>query len=75
MKQIPLFLSFFITLMASASAQVQANDWPSKTVRILVPYAPGGPSDTLGRMVAQQLQNSLKQSFIEENRGGGGGTI
>ncbi len=52
-----------------------ASDWPAKPVRIVVPYAPGGSSDTLGRMIAQQLQNNLKQTFVVENRAGGGGTL
>lgn len=68
-------IGLLASLMGSASAQVGVADWPSKPVRILVPYAPGGSSDTLGRMVAQQLQIALKQSFVVENRGGGGGTI
>ncbi|MEY2770276.1 MAG: hypothetical protein RIQ38_695, partial [Pseudomonadota bacterium] len=61
--------AWLITLGASltlgtALAQAPAADWPSKTVKILVPYAPGGSSDTLGRIIAQQLQTQLKQSFV-----------
>jgi len=72
--------AWLITLGASltlgtALAQAPAADWPSKTVKILVPYAPGGSSDTLGRIIAQHLQTQLKQSFVVENRAGGGGTI
>ncbi len=52
-----------------------AADWPQKPVKIVVPFAAGGSSDTLGRGIAQQLQNALKQSFVIENKGGGGGTI
>lgn len=52
-----------------------AADWPAKAVRIVVPYAPGGSSDTLGRMIAQQLQVQLKQTFIVDNKAGGGGTV
>jgi tripartite-type tricarboxylate transporter receptor subunit TctC len=59
----------------SALAQASVADWPSKPVRIVVPFSAGGSSDTLGRNIAQQLQNSLKQSFVVENKGGGGGTI
>jgi tripartite-type tricarboxylate transporter receptor subunit TctC len=50
-----------------------ADTWPTKAVRIVVPYAPGGTSDTLGRVVATHLAESFKQSFIVENRPGAGG--
>ena len=56
-------------------AQGPAADWPQKPVKIVVPFAAGGSSDTLGRGIAQQLQAALKQGFVVENRGGGGGTI
>lgn len=71
-----LTLIFVLCCMCSALAQNTATaDWPSKTVRIIVPYAPGGSSDTLGRAIAQQLQLALKQNFVVENRAGGGGMI
>ncbi|MDP3700324.1 MAG: tripartite tricarboxylate transporter substrate binding protein [Hylemonella sp.] len=64
-----------LSTCALAQAPSPAGDWPAKPVRIVVPYAPGGSSDTLGRMIAQQLQVALKQSFVVENRAGSGGTI
>lgn len=67
--------SIGLSTCALAQAQPQSSDWPSKPVRIVVPYAPGGSADKLGRMIAQQLQSSLKQTFVIENKGGGGGTI
>jgi tripartite-type tricarboxylate transporter receptor subunit TctC len=51
----------------------QAQNWPTKPVRIIVPFAPGGTSDTVGRVVAEQLSETFKQQFIVENRAGGGG--
>jgi tripartite-type tricarboxylate transporter receptor subunit TctC len=59
--------------LAAPAANAQA--WPAKPVRIIVPFAPGGTSDSLGRVVAQKLSESLKQTFIVENRGGAGGVI
>ena len=52
-----------------------AHAWPDKPVRIIVPFAPGGSADTLGRLVAQKLTEHLKGSFIVENRGGAGGAV
>jgi len=52
-----------------------AQTWPAKPVRIVVPFPPGGTADTLGRLVAQKLTESLKENFVIENRGGAGGVI
>ena len=60
------------TMLAAATF---AQTWPAKTVRIIVPFAPGGTADTLGRIVGIKLSESLGQSFVIENRGGAGGVI
>src|SRR5712691_243459 len=56
-------------------SQALAQGWPAKTVRIVVPFAPGGTADTLGRLVSQKLSETLRENFIIENRGGAGGVI
>ena len=50
-----------------------AEDWPARPVRIIAPFAAGGTADTLGRIAAEQLSESLRAQFFVENRGGGGG--
>ena len=52
-----------------------AQSWPSKPVRLVVPFAPGGTADTLGRMVALKLGETFKETFVVENRGGAGGVV
>ena len=60
-------------LLIAGPARAQA--WPAKPVRLIIPFGAGGTSDTLGRIVAQKLTETLKQPFIPENRGGAGGSI
>src|SRR5271170_841882 len=66
------------SLAASGLAQAQiaqAQEWPTKPVTIIVPFAPGGTTDIVGRIIAQQLSARLGQNFIVENIGGAGGTL
>jgi tripartite-type tricarboxylate transporter receptor subunit TctC len=67
------FLIALIFALSGADALAQA--WPSKPVRIIAPFAPGGSADTLGRIVAQKLSESFKENFIVENRPGAGGAL
>lgn len=52
-----------------------ADEYPSKVITIIVPFAAGGPSDTVARLTAQTMGNVLKSTMIVENVGGAGGTI
>lgn len=63
-------------LAATALPRAAHADWkPTDTVRIIVPAAPGGTADLMGRLVAQHLQAAWGQSTVVENKSGGGGTI
>jgi tripartite-type tricarboxylate transporter receptor subunit TctC len=68
------FIALLFCLLAPLAASAQEN-YPAKPVKILVPYAPGGATDIIARIVAQRLSESLHESFIVENRPGANGNI
>lgn len=57
------------------AASVQAQPYPSKPVRVVVPYPPGGPTDIVARVLFQQVVESTGQQFVIDNRAGAGGNI
>jgi len=61
--------------MLPLAARAQAPEWPSRPVRFIVPYPPGGPTDIMGRIIAQAVQGPLGQPFVVENRAGANGLI
>jgi len=61
--------------VALAAPANGADDYPSRTVRIIAPFGAGGPTDVFTRIVAQELQKSLKQAFVVENKPGAGTTL
>ena len=62
-------------VLALAALQVQAQAWPSRPVRMLITFPPGGPSEVLTRLVNERLQGALGQPFVIENRAGAGGNV
>ncbi len=68
-------LATFAALACQAPAWAQATDYPSKPVRVLIGFPPGQATDTLGRAVAQKLQEAWGQQFFVDNKPGASGTI
>ncbi len=63
------------SLLLAAPISAAAQDYPTKPVRVIVPFPPGGINDTVGRMIATQLSTRLGKQFVVENRGGAGGVV
>jgi tripartite-type tricarboxylate transporter receptor subunit TctC len=68
-------LALVTLALVASSVPAPAQDYPNRAVRLIVPYAAGGPADIYGRVVAQRLSEALKQSFVVEDRPGAGSII
>ena len=78
MRRHLLLLSLVCTGLASVSVSTAVHaqaQWPSKPIRFVVPYPPGGPLDTIARLLAEKVKVSLGQPVVVENRPGAGGNI
>ncbi|QGW82547.1 Bug family tripartite tricarboxylate transporter substrate binding protein [Variovorax paradoxus] len=64
-----------LALVAASSGFAQTQPWPTRPVRVVIPFPPGGTLDTVGRLLAQKLGDQTGQPFIVENRPGGNGVI
>ena len=73
MKSFRSALIALATLLCPLSAQAQ--DFPNKSIRLIVPFPPGGPNDIIARVVGQRMSEILKQPIVIENRGGQGGVL
>ncbi|MEY3408598.1 MAG: hypothetical protein RIS02_325, partial [Pseudomonadota bacterium] len=62
-------------LALSASGTVLAQAYPNKVIRLQVPFAPGGTTDIVARVISEPLGKALGQSVIVENKAGGGGVV
>jgi tripartite-type tricarboxylate transporter receptor subunit TctC len=71
LSRLSLAAAMWLTLAPAAAA----DDYPSKQVRMIVPFPPGGSNDVVGRLVAKELSAVLKQQVFVDNHGGAGGTI
>ena len=78
MKISTRFLKLLVVLgfpLAAVGGHALAQEWPTTSVNVIVPWPPGGPSDIAARPVAKSLTEKLGQPFVIDNRGGGGGNI
>jgi tripartite-type tricarboxylate transporter receptor subunit TctC len=62
-------------IVASTTTHAQATDWPTRPVRVIVPYAPGAGTDFIVRAVAERLSRQVGQQFFVEHKGGAAGTV
>ena len=76
-KAVRILAAFHVVacLLAASTTAVQAQTFPSRPVTLIVPFPAGGPSDALGRLVAQYMTAPLGQQMIVDNVGGAGGTL
>ena len=67
--------SFLLAVCMSVATLAQAQTWPSKPIRWIVPFPPGGPADVVTRIVSTKLAERTGQPAVVENRGGAGGNV
>jgi len=73
MKRIAHVVACLAAVLAATACLAQG--WPARPVRMIVPFAPGGPTDVMARILAQKLSESIGHQFVVENRAGAGGNI
>jgi tripartite-type tricarboxylate transporter receptor subunit TctC len=71
----PLLKMAVASVLALSASWACADTWPSKPIKVIVPFAPGGPTDIMGRVVAKIIGDALKQTVVVENRAGAGGNL
>ena len=70
-----LLRSLLCVAFLTGAAQAQQPSYPSKSIRFILPFPPGGPTDLLGRIIAQRLAEQLGHPVVADNRGGAGGNL
>jgi len=72
---LPVLVAASVLSQSQAFAQSKGDGYPSRPVRMIVPFAPGGASDTVGRIIQPAMADLLKQQVVVDNRGGAAGNI
>jgi len=75
MNKKTVWVAAALGILVAMPVAVMAQTYPVKTVRVVIPWPPGGTNDIVGRIVAQKLGESLGQQFVIDNRGGAAGSI
>lgn len=74
-RALPVFAANLFFALCVIGDQAHAQTYPSKSIRLIVPFPPGGPADILSRAIGQKLTDSWGQQVVVDNRAGAGGTI
>src|ERR1700739_2846503 len=77
-RSLPIMTAGLLALATAAATPALAQtaaDYPTKPVRLIIPFPPGGSNDVVGRMIATQLSDRLGKQVVVDNRGGAGGVI
>lgn len=74
-RDLPLLLGLAGLLGIAAAQEAGAQEYPARTIRLIIPFAPGGANDILGRLIAARLSESFGQQVVSDNRPGAGGSI
>jgi tripartite-type tricarboxylate transporter receptor subunit TctC len=75
MTRVAALVAAMTVVLATPAMQAQAQTWPAKPVKILIPFTAGGTADTLGRIAAEKLSKAFGQQFVPENKTGASGLI
>src|SRR6185295_4078702 len=75
MRRARLITVLLLALACALPGALHAQGWPTRPLRIVVPFPPGGTGDLLGRLAAREMQAALGQPVVVENRAGAGGAI
>src|SRR5262245_51230944 len=68
-------IALSLLLLLAAVDRVSAQTYPSRSIKVVVPYPPGGNTDLVGRLFARRMSEILGVSIVIDNRGGSGGTL